>query len=328
MDGTADAVRHAGECEGGRYAVFKFDQRALMVTDVIVAPEDAAAVPAVPQGFQNALFGLILREDIRRPGADCRQVGFAGIKTASLCHRAVKAAQRTSCRSIFRSEISQAAERGNLQGLLPRQPEENVQIMAALLHDNRACQVTVAPVAAHEAVRDMEVADVFRMVDAYYLPQHAAVEDLLQFDKKRRVAQHMAYRYAQPLFRGLSGDLQALQRVRRDGLFQEKVPASVQPGHGMGVMIPVHRGDNQRIRFRHRADQFQRVGKEHGFRRGEQPVCPLQLFRMPVCHGNYLITENIVGIAGIDHAARSRANQSQLHSMHLLPRKRNVCYVI
>ena len=200
--------------------------------------------------------------------------------------------------------------------------------MAALLHDNGACQVTVAPVAAHEAVRDMEIADVFRMVDADNLPQSAAVEDFLQFDKKRRVAQHMAYRYAQPLFRSLSGDLQALQRVRRDRLFQKKVPASVQPGHCMCVMIPVHRGNNQRIGFRHRADQFQRVGKEHCFRRSEQPVCPLQLFRMPVRHGNNLITENIVGIAGIDHAAGSRANQSQLHRMHLLFGIRNICYVI
>ena len=326
MDSPAHPVGHAGK---GKYRcdpVFKLYQRALMIADIVVAAVDAAAVTSLPQSSQNTFLRLVQRQNTRRPGAERLQISFACIKTAILRNRAVQAAIRASIRRIFRFEILQASGRGNPNRTPAGEPEENVHIMAALLHDHRAGEVAVAPVPAHEAVRHMEVPDVFRMVDRDDLPEHAAVEDLFQPDKERRIAQYMADCHAQALFICFLCYLQAFQWIGRNRLFQKQVPASFQPRHRMDIMVSVSGGNNHGICLRDRADHFKRIGKQHTFGRAEQQPRFFQLLRMPVCHSNNFISEHIMRILGINHSARACSDQSQFHkhSLFLLP---GFCFV-
>ena len=63
----------------------------------------------------------------------------------------------------------------------------------------RICFHLVSPVAAHEAVRKVPVADVLRVVDGHDVPDVAPVYDLPDLDAGREVAHHMAHSQDYPV---------------------------------------------------------------------------------------------------------------------------------
>ena len=87
----------------------------------------------------------------------------------------------------------------------PCQPYENVHVVTALLHNDRAGFRAIAPVAAHKAMCDMEVSDVLRMIDRNNLPDFTRINNLFYTNEKWGITQHVAYSdVATKLFRPIT----------------------------------------------------------------------------------------------------------------------------
>ena len=215
-----------------------------MITDVIVAVIYASSVGTGPDSFPESLLALIFRQYGRGPVRGHRKVTAVGTEPAAVLQRTVTAAFRRAFGSVFRFEIGQVSERGDAFASASCQPYQQVHIMAGLLHHQRAGQVASSPVAPHEAVCNMEVADVFIMLNGDHPADFPVRNSLFQRPEKRTVAQHVAHCHmsAGP-HRGFL-DLQSLFRIRRDGLFQQQVIAFFHRRNGFPEMIAVHRRDD------------------------------------------------------------------------------------
>ena len=131
-------------------------------------------------------------------------------------------------------EQVRAADGRNRNARFAEQPRVNIHVVAALLQDHRACFAAVPPVAAHERVRLMPVADVFVRADRDDLADPAAVEDTFQRVVKRRVPQHVADNdFARTVPCSLD-DAAALRKIGRNRLFHQNVV----PFSSAGIACP------------------------------------------------------------------------------------------
>ena len=142
----------------------------------------------------------------------------------------------------------QRAAGGNALCLRAHQPVQQIHVVAGLLHDAGTGQLRPAPVAAHKAVRKMEIPDIFVQPDRHKAADAPGIENLLDSGEKRRVAQDVADYHMQLSLLGKAQDVHAFSGVGGNGLFQKNMVAQLQRLHHLRVMIPVHRSDNCRVR--------------------------------------------------------------------------------
>ena len=179
VNGAVNIAGLGGEGEGGRHAIVEAEGHAHVVTHIVVAVVDAAAVGAGFQSLAQGIFRRFQADHIRRPFSQNGLVGLPGIKAAVLGHGAVQAAQGSTGRSVLRREIAQRAKGGNFGTVGIGEPQENIQVVAAFLQDNGAGQGIVAPVSPDEGVGHVEITDVFRMPNGDDFSKFSGIYDLL-----------------------------------------------------------------------------------------------------------------------------------------------------
>ena len=173
---------------------------------------------------------------------------IAAIINAGLVVFAVEAVVRAALGRVLFPEMVKSAETGHALIFTAREPIEQVEVVAALCQQHRRGLVLSAPVAAHIAVREMPIGDVFVVLDEHYLAQRARIDYLLDTPVIRGVAQNMAHEHLRALFPRLFLDGEALFYVGADRLFEQQVISQLERLHGVTVMIPVLSGDDHQIR--------------------------------------------------------------------------------
>ena len=181
-------------------AVGVFNIRDLMIYNVVVAMEYTASVRSCLDRFIDAFLCRMNCQNVNRPfgvalcdaGTLVGDINFFRIKrTVSFCLTAVHAAKRSTLRcTSFLEEIS-ISHRGHALWRLVRQPQIQVEIVTGLLQTHGAGRIAVSPVAAHEAVGLMPVADVLDGLNRYDVADGSLRNDLFDLREKGRIAQHM-----------------------------------------------------------------------------------------------------------------------------------------
>ena len=159
-----------------------------------------------------------------------------------------RAARRRALGRALRPEVAQAAEGGHPCAPLARQPDEVIQIVAALGQQHERRFLFPAPVAAHEAVRLMPVAHVLQRLDAHDVAHLAALDGLKDLRKERRIAQHMADDHAAARLPRCPFDQLHVGLRCGDRLFQQQVVALFHRRHRMTHMHRVLRADERHVR--------------------------------------------------------------------------------
>ena len=247
-DGAVHLVGQTAQVESGSDAVPELDDCDLMVAHIVVAMEYAAAVGAGLHGFHQTLFGLILGNHGSGPLTQLAQVSLPDIEAAGICHRAFQTALAAAGRGILFPEEGSAAEGRNGLCLTVCKPDQNIHIVAGLLHNDGAGLRRLPPVAADEGMCHVEVAHIFRVLNGDSLTQSAGVQDLLDGGEEIGVAQNMAHHDLSAVFMCRLLDLQTLHGVRRDGFFQKDVVTHFQRPESLYVMIPVHSRKDHSVR--------------------------------------------------------------------------------
>ena len=189
------------------------------------------------------------------------QVDLVCVVRAALARLTVAAARGGVRRGVFFAEVGQRAERGHARAPLAQQPQQDVQVVAALLQDHRAGVLLAPPVAAHKAVRLVPVDHVFQRLDRHDPADASRVDHFLDLLKERRVAQHVTDDHlALRLLGGLQHAL-ALGEHGRDGLFHQDVIALLQRGDGVADMLAVLRAHEQHVRQAGLSEHFLGAGK-------------------------------------------------------------------
>ena len=159
--------------------------------------EYTASVRSCLDRFIDAFLCRMNCQNVNRPfgvalcdaGTLVGDINFFRIKrTVSFCLTAVHAAKRSTLRcTSFLEEIS-ISHRGHALWRLVRQPQIQVEIVTGLLQTHGAGRIAVSPVAAHEAVGLMPVADVLDGLNRYDVADGSLRNDLemisLIFEKK------------------------------------------------------------------------------------------------------------------------------------------------
>lgn len=131
----------AGLCsqrEGGSGTIFEIHDDAHMVADIVVAPIDAAAIGAGLQSFQQRFFRLLQTNHICRPTAKAGGIRFPGIEAAGFSNGTLQTPLSRAGRCVILLEIGKTAKGSDLPTVGTGEPEKNIQVMAALLHDDWA----------------------------------------------------------------------------------------------------------------------------------------------------------------------------------------------
>ena len=319
-DGAVHLVGQAAEVEGGGDAVLELDDGDLMVADVVVTAEDAAAVGAGLEGFHQALFGLVAGDHRGGPVAHLGQVGLADVEAALVSQGTVQAPGGAAFGGILLPEEGAAAEGRNGLGLAVRQPHQDIHVMAGLLHDDGAGQGAVAPVAADEGMGHVEVAHILRVLDGDDLAQLAGFQDLLDGGEEIGIAQDVADHDLPSIFVGGLLDLQALHGVRGDGLLQQDVVAQFQGPDGLLEVVLIHGGQDQSVGHLTGGEEGFRVGKYHF--RGDVEFFGGDgaFFGVDIRHRSDLVAQLAESILCIDHSPLAGAEQCQFHGASSLLR--------
>ena len=203
---------------------------------------DAAAVGAFPEGFGNTFFCQVCGQNVHRPAGFPGQVQLGSIVQALPgMGTAVQAPLGGTLRRIFRGEMPQRTEAADFFAVLSREPQQNVDIVAALLQNHGAGLPGISPITPDEAVGLVPVGNVFDLGCHRHFTDRAIVNQALQGLVERRIAQHMAHSHMlSGLGRGsLNGD--ALFLPVAHGLFQQNMVALVQ-GRQCGANVVIVQG--------------------------------------------------------------------------------------
>ena len=120
--------------------------------------------------------------------------------------------------------------------------------MAALGQQHERRFLLAAPVAAHEAVRLMPVADVFQRLNTDDLTHIAALNRRMDLLKEGRIAQHMANHDGALIFLCRLLDQPDVLKADGNRLFQQQMIALFQRGDRMPDMLAILRADQRDIR--------------------------------------------------------------------------------
>ena len=162
----------------------------------------------------------------------------------------------------------------------------------------------------------MEVTDIFRVLDGNHLTQFSGIHNILQCTKEIGIAKNMAHSDFSSQAIGLFLDLQALHRIRGDRFFQKNIIAAVQRLHHMTKMIPIHGGNDRRIRDFPQGKQIIYIRKSTVSRN-----IPLICSAVQPVNTNFRDSSNLNSMGmcpiSIDGSPGSGANHDILHK-HLL----------
>jgi hypothetical protein len=327
--------------EGGAHAVGELQVGELVVGHVVVSVVDAASIRAGLERPQAALRGRIVGHHRDRPAGHLRgalDVEADRVEGAGGGGRApafpLDASVERAGRRLLRPKVVEAADARDRGASVARQPAQQVKVMACLGQDHRAGLVLPPPAATHEAVGEMPVADAFRVLDRHQLPDPAVVERALHGAEERRVAQHMSDRHAARTVRRGGRDGSHLLEGRRDRLLEHDIDTKLERGNGWRRVLPVRRGDHDRIRFGRRRQQLLPCpvrGRGIQVVLGRHSMAPR---RNRIGHGHdlrplrMLATPAAVGaastVAGTDDRQSNRAWAVAQASLSPAPRRRRV----
>ena len=120
--------------------------------------------------------------------------------------------------------------------------------MAAFCQRQRAAGLLVVPRAAHIAVGEMVIADVFVVLNGHHRAELPAGDDLPEPFKEGRMAKHMAHRHHLPgEDPGQAGNLPQLVQRGGDRLFQDQIIALFQQPPNIPQVQLILRGDNGNV---------------------------------------------------------------------------------
>lgn len=160
--------------------------------------------------------------------------------------RTVAAVQRGT-RRVLRRKQRQAAVRRDRKAPTSAQRAQNVQIVTALGEDHRPARLRFGPRPAHVAVRRPPVRHVLRLPYAHHAADRALVDEPLDLAIKETVPEHMAHHDRAAGLRRQRGERPAVGLGAGNGLFDEHVVAGFKRRARLGEVIPVGRGDDDRI---------------------------------------------------------------------------------
>lgn len=233
--------------EGGRDPALEFERRDLVVDDVVVAVEDAAAVGTFAQGLEHGRVVLALEAEGREPGPDAHVDLQGGERAGGLDRASVGAAGGRAGRGVLGPEVGQRAEGRDAAAGPADRPAQDVEIVAGLGEDHGIGLARVAPVAADEGVGHVDVLDGLHVLDARDAAEAARVDDLLELAEVGRVAEDVADGDDAAPRDGAVEDGPALVPALGDDFFEEEVVVEAEASHGRAVMQVVRCRDDQGV---------------------------------------------------------------------------------
>ena len=215
----------------------------LIVHDIIIALINTPTIRAALQRMQNRFMGRIethygnksIGNGFRMLQIETRRVIGTGVPV----HTAIQTVLRCAVRLVRGIKVRKRAEAADFPARASDQPCQNVRIVAAFCQDHWAAILAATPVSAHKAVSHMPVADALNMLNRDKLPDRAAVDQLLELHKERRIAQHMADGQHAPGLPRLFAHCDQLRAVIAHRLFAQHVIALFQRLHDRLEVHPV-----------------------------------------------------------------------------------------
>ena len=256
LDGAVAVLGEGGHGEGGVDVVGELQVHCLVVHHIVVAVEHTAAIGSRPQGRPDFLLVGLAGQHAAGPGRPLAPDAGAGVRDVDffrvigafvLAFAPVQAPRGRPLRGVLRPEIVQGAEALHPQAGLPRQPAENIHIVAALCQNHGAGLVRPAPIAPDEAVGLVPVGHVLDGVDGLQLADLPPAQQGLQSGVKPGVPQHMAHHHRPARLTGLFPQGAALLQAGGDGLFQQDMIPLVQRRQGGGDVLAVLGGHDHHI---------------------------------------------------------------------------------
>ena len=223
----------------------------LIVHDIIIALINTPTIRAALQRMQNRFMGRIethygnksIGNGFRMLQIETRRVIGTGVPV----HTAIQTVLRCAVRLVHGIKVRKRAEAADFPARASDQPCQNVRIVAAFCQDHWAAILAATPVSAHKAVRHMPVADALNMLNRDKLPDRAAVDQLLELHKERRIAQHMADGKHVPGLPGFFAHCDQLRAVIAHRLFAEHIVALFQCLCDRCKVHPILRADKDAV---------------------------------------------------------------------------------
>ena len=236
--GLAEIILREGiHRQADRRAILHLEGHDLVVRHVVVAAEGAPPVRARAEFAQD---GVVERSalgdvEIADPVA-AHIVEVAGREGAGRLDGAVDAALRAPRRGVRLAEPAQGAERREPPAPLLGQPQQKVDVMAALGQQDGIRLLRPAEDAAHVAVQHAVQPHANRVVDRDDLAQLARGDQLPDLREVGVVAQHVADAHQHPVLTGQARNFEALVPPLRDGFLEQHVVSRPDGPHGRVVM--------------------------------------------------------------------------------------------
>ena len=232
-------------------AIFIQQVHDLIVYNIVITLIDAPAIRAALQRVQNRFTGRIQahhRDKSIGNGLWMLQIEARRVIRAAIpVHTPIQTVFRRTVRLVRGVEMRKGAKAADRLTRAAGKPCQDVRVVAALCQDHRTAILTAAPVPAHKAVRHMPVADALNMLNRDKLPDRAAVDQLLELHKERRIAQHMADGKHVPGLPGFFAHCDQLRAVIAHRLFAEHIVALFQCLCDRCKVHPILRADKDAV---------------------------------------------------------------------------------
>ena len=144
-------------------------------------------------------------------------------------------------------EIGQRAEGGDFCAVFADQPKQDIQIVTTFLHDNRTAQLIVSPVAPDKRMGHVEISDILGVLHRNNTAKIAGIQNFFQFSEETCITQNMADCDAAAQCVCFFFDFDAFPGIGGDGLFEQNILSAIQCRHHMGIVIPIHGGNDRSI---------------------------------------------------------------------------------
>ena len=205
-------------------------QHDLVVDDVVVGTEHTAAIRPCFERLPQRQRAVVERHRVACPatGVSLDVHPRCKVRAFDFDWAAVGATGRNVGSNPLRTEMGQRSERRDLAWRTTQHPHEQIQVVAALGEDHRTAAVGAAPVAAHEAMREVPVDEVFVPLERHQVAQSAGDDQVIDGAEERRVPQHVADLEDAAVALGGPHQLDAFLWSHGHGLLQQEVVAGLE----------------------------------------------------------------------------------------------------